>query len=158
MMIMGAAIYAWTFGGLLVQLEFMNPTTGKEYVVGDIIVVYYSILYGIMQLFTLMPAIPALARISIVGKEIFDVIERDPQIGGHVETENTVDAIKIGEGIIFKDVKFKYPTAPEEAKPVMECGNFTIKSGTSTAIVGPSGSGKSTIVQLLNRFYDPEEG
>ena len=40
----------------------------------------------------------------------------------------------------------------------MESGNFTIKAGTSTAIVGPSGSGKSTIVQLINRFYDPEAG
>ena len=77
-MIFGAAIYAWSFGGLLVQLEFTNPTTGREYVVGDIIVVYYSILYGIMQLFSLMPAIPSLARLTIVGKEIFDVIERDP--------------------------------------------------------------------------------
>ena len=126
--------------------------------VGDIIVVYYSILYGVMQLFSLMPAIPSLARISIVGKEIFDVIERDPQIGSHAEAENTVESIEIGEGITFKDVKFKYPTAPEEAKPVMECGNFTIRSGTSTAIVGPSGPGKSTIVQHLNRSYDPDEG
>ena len=110
------------------------------------------------MLFQLMPILPALERCRVVGKEIFDVIERDPQIGSHEETENAVERIEIGKGIKFDNIKFRYPTAPEGTGPVIEKGNFTIKSGTSTAIVGPSGSGKSTIVQLVNRFYDPESG
>jgi ABC-type multidrug transport system fused ATPase/permease subunit len=64
----------------------------------------------------------------------------------------------LADEIRFQGLKFKYPTAPETAKPVFDNVNFRIKTRTSTAIVGPSGSGKSTIVQLLNRYYDPDVG
>ena len=36
--------------------------------------------------------------------------------------------------------------------------NLTIKGGHTVGLVGESGSGKSTVVQLLLRFYDPQEG
>jgi ATP-binding cassette, subfamily B (MDR/TAP), member 1 len=36
--------------------------------------------------------------------------------------------------------------------------NIKFERGKVTALVGPSGSGKSTIVQLIERFYDPQEG
>ena len=65
------------------------------------------------------------------------------------------EGIHLKEQIKFDNITFKYPTAPEEHKPVLLNATFSIKAGTTTAIVGPSGSGKSTIIQLLERFYDP---
>ena len=54
--------------------------------------------------------------------------------------------IQLKSEIKFQNVTFKYPTAMEEHKPVLENASFNIRAGTTTAIVGPSGSGKSTII------------
>lgn len=35
---------------------------------------------------------------------------------------------------------------------------FSVRSGSMSAIVGPTEAGKTTILQLLNRFYDPDSG
>lgn len=58
--------------------------------------------------------------------------------------------------LALEGVSFCYPTRPETAA----LANFTlpIEAGRSLALVGPSGAGKSTVFELLQRFYDPQEG
>ena len=46
--IVGVSIWGWTFGGILVQNDVINPSSGKPYTIADILIVYYSILYGMM--------------------------------------------------------------------------------------------------------------
>lgn len=56
--------------------------------------------------------------------------------------------------IEFKNISFHYV----ESKPVLQNFNLRVKRGERIAFVGSSGSGKSTAVNLLQRFFDPEEG
>jgi len=58
-------------------------------------------------------------------------------------------------GIEFRNVRFRY--GADEPAALDGC-SFAIDSGASLAVVGPSGSGKSTLVNLLLRFWDPDEG
>lgn len=62
----------------------------------------------------------------------------------------------IGSEIVFKDVTFHYPSRPDQA--ALNSLNLVIAEGKSLALVGPSGAGKSTVFELLQRFYDPDQG
>ncbi|HYO24720.1 MAG TPA: ABC transporter ATP-binding protein, partial [Lacipirellulaceae bacterium] len=54
----------------------------------------------------------------------------------------------------FRDVTFSY----DGAHNVLSGVNLTVHAGEHVAIVGPNGGGKSTMVNLLCRFYDPQQG
>jgi ATP-binding cassette subfamily B protein len=56
----------------------------------------------------------------------------------------------------FENVSFFYPTRPENA--ALDNFSLHIEQGKSLALVGPSGAGKSTVFELLQRFYDPQQG
>ena len=78
-----------------------------------------------------------------------------------INTSDEVNARKLSvtdvKGKIeFRNVSFAYPTKP--GMYVLRDVSFVIQPGQTVALVGFSGSGKSTVVQLLERFYDVEEG
>ncbi|MEP0563901.1 MAG: ABC transporter transmembrane domain-containing protein, partial [Paracoccaceae bacterium] len=58
--------------------------------------------------------------------------------------------------VAFNNVLFRYPARPKQV--ALDGVSFDVKQGETVALVGPSGAGKSTIIQLLLRFYDPNEG
>jgi ATP-binding cassette subfamily B protein len=56
----------------------------------------------------------------------------------------------------LESVSFAYPSRPRQL--ALRDFSLHIPAGKSLALVGPSGAGKSTVFELLQRFYDPQEG
>ena len=83
-----------------------------------------------------------------------DTVSLIPPFKGDNNSKEPANNIK-GK-IEFKNVYFSYPTRPENI--ILKDVSLTIMPGQNIGLVGTSGSGKSTIIQLINRFYDIEEG
>lgn len=82
---------------------------------------------------------------------IIRFIEEDP------EKPDEPDALTLNApkgDVEFKNVSFSY----EPNKTLIEDMNLHIEKGMRVAIVGPTGCGKTTLINLLMRFYDPQNG
>ncbi len=142
LVIIGPAII-WFGGGWL--------AIRNELEIGTIVafVAYLARLYG--------PAASLVGiQVSIVSalavfERIFDYLDMEP------EAPQRADAIDLRETrgeIAFEHVRFRYV----EDRWALDDIGFAAKSGQLVAFVGPSGAGKTTIMQLVPRFYDPQEG
>ncbi len=83
-------------------------------------------------------------------KRIFAFLDQEEQASDK-------DNLKIEDvkGLVrLEDVSFSY----EQNQKLIEHLSFRAKPGASVAIVGPTGCGKTTLINLLMRFYDPNEG
>lgn len=87
---------------------------------------------------------------------IFNTIETESKIDPMVPRHNAISADNLKGKIEFRNVYFSYPTKPDVL--VLKGLSFVIEAGQSAAFVGKSGCGKSSVIQLLERFYDVDEG
>jgi ABC-type glutathione transport system ATPase component len=83
------------------------------------------------------------------------VVDRQSEIDASKPEGEEISDSAPGE-VELRDVTFAYPTRPDV--PVFRHFNLHVPAGKVTALVGESGSGKSTIVNLVERFYDVQEG
>ena len=84
-------------------------------------------------------------------ERVFTLLDEDSE---PEDRPNAIELTDIKGKVEFRNVSFSYIPGV----PVLENVNFIAEAGSLTAIVGPTGAGKTTIVNLLMRFYDPQEG
>uniref|UniRef100_A0AAR2LZN6 ATP-binding cassette sub-family B member 5 n=1 Tax=Pygocentrus nattereri TaxID=42514 RepID=A0AAR2LZN6_PYGNA len=126
----------------------------KEYTTGTLLTVFFAVIIGAFGLGQTSPNVQAFSSARGAAHKVFSIIDHHPNIDSFSDAGHKPDVVK-GD-IEFKNIHFSYPSR-QDVK-VLDGMNLKISSGQTIALVGSSGCGKSTTVQLLQRFYDPQEG
>ena len=128
----------------LVLIDYPGMTIGK-------------IMYHVMLFSNVIAPITQLQRIFddvndalIYAEGFFDILNSEKE----VEPSGNYRPEKVYGRFCLKDVDFTYPNGTQALFGV----NMVIEPGKITALVGLSGAGKSTIVNLLDKFYNPQSG
>ena len=103
---------------------------------------------------------------SLSGAErIFDLIDVEPEIddGNYIlekagkdswQWNNGKNKVPLVGNIVLENVNFSY----EKGKPILKNINVYADKGQTVALVGATGAGKTTITNLINRFYEIDDG
>ena len=128
----------------LVLIGYLGMTIGK-------------IMYHVMLFSNVIAPITQLQRIFddvndalIYAEGFFSILDSEHEI----EPSGNYKPDKIHGRFELKHVDFTYPNGNQALFDV----NMTIEPNQITALVGLSGAGKSTIVNLLDKFYEPQTG
>lgn len=86
----------------------------------------------------------------VAGDRVFEVLDTKDQIA----QTGDLEAKSFKGDIEFRNVRFSYNKGEEVLKGI----SFKVNAGETVAIVGATGAGKSTIINLVNRFYEIDQG
>ena len=74
------------------------------------------------------------------------------------EPEHPLPVAQLRGDVEFDDVCFSYKNKESGETAVLDHLSFTVREGTTVALVGPSGGGKTTVCHLIPRFYELDAG
>ncbi|MCG9582255.1 ABC transporter ATP-binding protein/permease [Vibrio tubiashii] len=115
--------------------------------------VFYAIMVA-SSLATISEVLGELQRAAGATERLIEIL----QVKSHITAPELINRStdKLKAEVSLHDVSFHYPSRPDQ--PAMQDLNLVAEEGKILALVGPSGAGKTTLFELLQRFYDPQQG
>ncbi len=134
-------LYMVFVGGLLVMRDVMS--------LGELIM-FNSMIWMVTGPLTMVGALTNAAINSFASYEkMMALLEEEPKIANGQEISDTSILGKVE----FRNVSLSY-----EGTIALKNISFVAEQGMRIGIMGQTGSGKTTLIQLISRFYDPDEG
>ncbi len=128
---------------------------GGKLIVDDVITIgdFFSFLTAVFLLYT--PA-KRLAKVNAGIQKAMAPLQRVLDVlSKQKEKDGETDLNSFNDGIQFAGVSFTYPSSKNKALNDID---LDIKKGELIAVVGKSGGGKTTLINMLPRFFIPDEG
>ena len=142
---------------LMLSRSFSQPISQVSQQVSSVVMA----LAGAERIFEVLDEAPEtdegtvrLVNAKEVAGEIVETEEETNMWAWRREENGIVTYAKMEGEVVFEDVTFSYV----EGKTVLHNISLWAKPGQKVALVGSTGAGKTTITNLINRFYDIEEG
>uniref|UniRef100_A0A8C3XY64 ATP-binding cassette sub-family B member 5 n=1 Tax=Catharus ustulatus TaxID=91951 RepID=A0A8C3XY64_CATUS len=144
------------FGSYGLAFWYGTKLTAEDphYDLTRVLIVFFSVLIGAFSLGQAAPNLESVANARGAAYEVYKIINKKRLIDSSSKEGYKPDKL-VGE-IEFRNIHFSYPSRPDVK--ILKGLNLKVQTGKTIALVGASGCGKSTTVQLLQRFYDPDQG
>lgn len=150
-------IFSWDFSTFIknIVMFFLLLYLGTQFTSGllgysmgtiFILINYISSLFD--PILNLVRIMPTLQQALASGERVFELLDEPIELDSDLPLTFSKGEVR------FEHVTFGY----DEKTPVLKDIHFNVKPGETIGLVGHTGSGKSSLINLLFRFYDPQEG
>jgi ATP-binding cassette, subfamily B, bacterial len=136
-------LLVWYFGGMSVLKEEISLGTLMAFIA------YLGMFFGPLQWFNQM--INWLSHAISAADRVFEIMDTPSEVP---DSPNAVPMKNVNGEVVLEEVTFGY----EKHSPILKNINLSVYPGEMIGLVGHSGAGKSTLINLISRFYDPNQG
>jgi ATP-binding cassette subfamily B protein len=137
------SILVWLVGGW--QIFQGDLTLGTLFMFQGYMMRFFRPVYTLCQMNE------RFIRAGTSAERVFEIMDTPPSVA---DKSDAIPLANIRGAVEFRNVYFSY----DGEKNALNGVNFTVEPGEMIGLVGHSGAGKSTLINLITRFYDPNDG